>query len=80
MTVLRSDDKGSSWKRGALIFPGLAAYSDLSTVGDESAVGLAYERVWNDTAVMTGASSSIWFVPVPADLPPFEHPPLAAGA
>ena len=80
MTVLRSDDKGSSWKRGALIFPGLAAYSDLSTVGDESAVGLAYERVWNDTTVMTGASSSIWFVPVPTDLPPFEHPPLAAGA
>lgn len=29
MTVLRSDDGASSWPRGALIFPGPAAYSHM---------------------------------------------------
>lgn len=75
MTVLRSDDVGSSWKRGELVFPGPAAYSDLSTVQNDSMVGLAFERAWNDSLVMTGASSSIWFVEVPTNLPPYEHPP-----
>ena len=79
MTVLRSDDNGVSWNRGELVFAGPAAYSDLSTVQNKSMVGLAFERVWNDSQVMTGASSSIWFVAVPTNLPPFEHPPSLTG-
>ena len=75
MTVLRSDDIGSSWKRGEVVYPGPAAYSDLSTVQNELMVGLAFERNWNDSRVMTGASSSVWFVAVSTNLPPFEHPP-----
>jgi len=43
MSVLVSFDQGKSWPINKLVYPGTAAYSDL-TVLDDSTIGLFYER------------------------------------
>jgi sialidase-1 len=43
MTILSSRDKGKSWQREALVYPGRSAYSDMMRFEDENAVGVLYE-------------------------------------
>lgn len=78
MTVLQSDDGGGHFTKGALVYPGPAAYSDLVAL-EQRQLGLAYERDcaknedgWTDCV---GESCSIWWTQLPADLPAFVPPP-----
>lgn len=77
MTVLRSDDDARTWSKGALIYAGPSAYSDLiplSGAADAPVVlGLAYER---DISGCTGQSCSIVWTEVPAELPPYTPPEI----
>lgn len=47
LTVRTSDNQGTTWSQGRIIYGGSAAYSDLCYLGD-GAVGCLYERHWYD--------------------------------
>ena len=73
LSVLRSDDGAATWPRGALVYAGPAAYSDLVPLADPSRLGLAYERDVDDQSCR-GESCRIVFTTVATALPPFVPP------
>lgn len=71
MTVLMSVDDAASWTHGTIVYDGPSAYSDLVSLRDEKALGLAFERDVEDHETCEGESCSIVFVKIQKDLPPF---------